>query len=97
MEISVPRPTMFMERSKALEILHSHIPDKSKLHAFNGVVGYEETDDGVTITTQNGETYHGDILVGADGIHSTVRQLMAEKTGDKELSEGMLLTRKGIY
>lgn len=80
---------MFMERAKALEILYSHVQDKSKLHALNGIVGYEEADDGVTVTTQNGEQYHGDILVGADGIHSTVRELMGDKTGDKELREGM--------
>jgi salicylate hydroxylase len=29
--------------------------------------------NGVTLTLANGETAHGDILIGADGIHSTVR------------------------
>ncbi len=28
---------------------------------------------GVTLTLANGETAHGDILIGADGIHSTIR------------------------
>ena len=28
---------------------------------------------GVTLTLSDGETAHGDILIGADGIHSTVR------------------------
>lgn len=73
-----------MERCRALEILHSHIRDKSKLHAFNGVVDYAETKDGVTVTTQDGQTHHGHILVGADGIHSRVRQLMAERIRDTD-------------
>lgn len=73
-----------MERCRALDILHSHIHDKSKLHAFNGVVDYAETKDGVTVTTQDGQTHHGHILVGADGIHSRVRQLMAEKIRESD-------------
>ncbi|KAL4940542.1 hypothetical protein BDV06DRAFT_196363 [Aspergillus oleicola] len=88
------RPIIFMERCRALQILHSHIRDKSKLHAFNGVVEYEETVDGVTIMTQDGSSHQGHILVGADGIHSRVRQLMAENirpidpTVNKDLVEG---------
>lgn len=68
-----------MERCKALEALHSHVQDKSKLHARTAVVGYEETAQGVIVTTEDGEQYHGHILIGADGIHSKVRKLMAEK------------------
>ncbi|KAL4965725.1 FAD-dependent oxidoreductase [Aspergillus stella-maris] len=88
------RPIIFMERSRALQILHSHINDKSKLHSINGVVGCEETADGVTVITQDGRSHRCHILVGADGIHSQVRQLIADKTrpldptASKELVEG---------
>ncbi|KAF9892640.1 hypothetical protein FE257_001042 [Aspergillus nanangensis] len=75
------RPIIFMERCKALEILHSHIKDKSKLHDRNAITSYEETDEGVVITTQDGLTHHGHILIGADGIHSRVRDLMAKEIG----------------
>lgn len=68
-----------MERCKALEVLHSHVQDRSKLHARTAVVGYEETPQGVIVTTEDGEQHHGHILVGADGIHSNVRKLMADK------------------
>jgi salicylate hydroxylase len=33
----------------------------------------DQDHNGVTLTLANGETVHGDILIGADGIHSTVR------------------------
>lgn len=36
-------------------------------------VGVEETDDSVTAVFENGHRATGDVLVGADGIHSTVR------------------------
>jgi 2-polyprenyl-6-methoxyphenol hydroxylase-like FAD-dependent oxidoreductase len=55
------------------------VKNKSKLHARTAVVGYEETSDGIIVMTQNGEQHYGDILIGADGVHSNVRQLMAEK------------------
>ncbi|OQD69018.1 hypothetical protein PENPOL_c002G03084 [Penicillium polonicum] len=73
------RPIIFMERCKALEVLHSHVQDRSKLHARNAVVGYEETLQGVIVTTEDGEQHKGHILIGADGIHSNVRKLMADK------------------
>ncbi|KAK3835621.1 MAG: hypothetical protein J3R72DRAFT_212364 [Linnemannia gamsii] len=40
------------------------------------VIHISETDTGVTIRTSDDATYQGDILVGADGAHSTVRQHM---------------------
>ncbi|KAJ5557524.1 hypothetical protein N7494_001439 [Penicillium frequentans] len=76
---SLKRPIIFMERCRALEILHSHVKDKSKLHARTAVVGYEENAQGVILTTEDGDHHHGHILIGADGIHSKVRKLMADK------------------
>ncbi|KAJ5772702.1 hypothetical protein N7520_003231 [Penicillium odoratum] len=78
------RPIIFMERCQALEVLHSHVKDKSKLHPQTAVVGYEETVQGVILTTEDGEQHHGHILIGADGIHSKVRKLMADKIGETD-------------
>ncbi|KAL5335426.1 hypothetical protein BJX70DRAFT_410574 [Aspergillus crustosus] len=55
--------------SKALGILYDHIQDKSKLQAFNGVLDYEERENSVVVTTQD----------GTDGIHSRIRKLMADR------------------
>jgi 2-polyprenyl-6-methoxyphenol hydroxylase-like FAD-dependent oxidoreductase len=68
-----------MERCKVLEILHEHVQDKSKLHPRRAVVAYEETAEGVIVKTDDGVQHHGHILIGADGIHSKVRKLMANK------------------
>lgn len=35
---------------------------------------HEQADDGVALTLDNGETLRGDVLIGADGIHSATRQ-----------------------
>lgn len=38
--------------------------------------GYENTENGVIAQLENGETVSGDVLVGADGIHSKIRAQM---------------------
>jgi salicylate hydroxylase len=42
----------------------------------NGCVGFEQDGDGVTLLLANGERVAGDLLIGADGVHSRVRQQM---------------------
>jgi salicylate hydroxylase len=37
---------------------------------------FEQTQDGVTLLLANGERVSGDVLLGADGVHSRVRQQM---------------------
>lgn len=39
-------------------------------------IGYENTENGVTAQLENGDTVSGDVLVGADGIHSNIREKM---------------------
>lgn len=65
-----------MERKQVLEALYSTISDKSKVLINTGVASYTEQDDKVTVVVEDGTTYEGDIFIGADGIHSTVRKLM---------------------
>jgi 2-polyprenyl-6-methoxyphenol hydroxylase-like FAD-dependent oxidoreductase len=36
----------------------------------------EHKEDGVRVTTQDGHSYEGDIVIGADGMHSSVRKSM---------------------
>jgi hypothetical protein len=53
---------------------------KSKVRTHEGIESYAEHEHGVTIQTEKGNVIEGSILVGADGVHSRVRQLMAEHT-----------------
>jgi len=46
-------------------------PDAVRLNSR--VVAYEETDSGVTIRLENGDSASGDLLIGADGVKSAVR------------------------
>ncbi|KAI9734360.1 MAG: hypothetical protein M1834_002466 [Cirrosporium novae-zelandiae] len=80
------------QKQAVIKALHAKISDKSKVLSSKGIDSYEETETGVRVTTRDGSTYEGDILVGADGVHSTARKLISEaykKDGDAELSQAL--------
>jgi len=57
------------------------------IHIDHKVIGFEEHDGGVEIRCADGSTAEGDMLIGADGIKSTVREQLigpvaADYTGD---------------
>ncbi len=47
--------------------------DNIVLHADSRVAGFSQREKGVTVSAR-GQEYSGDVLVGADGIHSVVRE-----------------------
>lgn len=59
-----------------LQVLYDNIKDKTKVLTKKRVKDVELSDDSVTVHTIDGSSYSGDVLVGADGIHSTVRNEM---------------------
>ncbi|HEY7580722.1 MAG TPA: FAD-dependent monooxygenase [Acetobacteraceae bacterium] len=46
------------------------------VHVGARVTDFEQATDGVTLLLDSGEQVHGDVLVGADGVHSRVRQAL---------------------
>ncbi|EKG18706.1 Monooxygenase FAD-binding protein [Macrophomina phaseolina MS6] len=83
------RPVIFVERCEALRILHSHVKNKHNIHSLTSIESYHESDNGVSVTTSDGRVVHGSILLGADGIHSTVRSLMADEIAKADPKLGM--------
>ncbi len=56
--------------------LREHLPDTVDLRYATSVTGVEDGTDRVRVTLTGGEVLDADLLVGADGIHSTVRELV---------------------
>jgi 2-polyprenyl-6-methoxyphenol hydroxylase-like FAD-dependent oxidoreductase len=71
-----------------LQVLYNNIRDKTKVLTQKRVQNVELTEDGVIVKASDGSTYEGDILVGADGIHSSVREEMWRIAND--LSPGWI-------
>lgn len=66
----------FLQRRDLLKVLSDHIRDKSKIHTFKTVSNVDHAGSGVVVHCADGSQYAGDIVVGADGIHNTVKKLM---------------------
>ncbi|KAL7266000.1 hypothetical protein RUND412_011469 [Rhizina undulata] len=69
-------PFSFLDRQALLQVLYNNIKDKSKVLAGHRVADIKHNEQGIEVTTKNGKTFKGDIVIGADGVHSTVRHLM---------------------
>ncbi|KAH8890413.1 FAD binding domain-containing protein [Thozetella sp. PMI_491] len=66
----------FNERKTLLDILYANLKDKSKILTKKRAVKVEPLTPGVRVHTQDGDSFTGDLLIGADGVHSTIRKEM---------------------
>ena len=67
---------IFMKRQDLHRILYAHVKNKDKILTGKRVEEVITATNGVMVKTRDGETFTGDILIGADGIHSRVRREM---------------------
>ena len=67
---------VFHDRQRLLQVLYENLKNKDKIFLKKRVIDVAATSSGVSIQTQDGDTFAGDIIVGGDGIHSTVRKEM---------------------
>ncbi len=63
------------------QILASKLPPEC-IHLNHHCVGFEQNGSGVKIYFDEGKTASADLLIGADGLHSVIRETL---TGDKKL------------
>ena len=78
----------WMQRRELIQILYDHLQDKSKVHVFKELLIIEQLDRGVKAITKDGATFVGDILVGADGVHSRTRKEMWKIADSEDASYG---------
>ncbi|MBL7249456.1 alpha/beta hydrolase fold domain-containing protein [Alloalcanivorax marinus] len=66
-------PLYNVHRADLIEILANALPSE-RLRLGSRCAGFEQDEGGVTVRLEDGETLRGDVLIGADGIHSVIRQ-----------------------
>lgn len=69
-------PFCVIKRQQFLNILYSRFEDKSRIHKNKKVIEICQDRSDVSVMTADGTTYRGDLVVGADGVHSVVRSEM---------------------
>ncbi|KAG0334888.1 hypothetical protein BG004_000232 [Podila humilis] len=74
-EYIVPRPDFH-------ELLLRQVP-KERIHMNKKVLNFVQNDLGTTIRCHDGTSYQGDIIVGADGTYSAVRQHLFKALKEK--------------
>ncbi|KAH8552031.1 hypothetical protein BGW37DRAFT_466643 [Umbelopsis sp. PMI_123] len=91
----------FMERKDLLAVMYDAQPNKSKLLSDKKVDHVEQTEKGVKVTTSDGSVYEGDIVIGADGVWSKIRQEMwnvmdADKNLPKDVAKSLAKDKKSL-
>lgn len=63
-------------RSDLSKVIYDSLDDQIRTIFDNSIVALEQTDDGVTVEFERGGTERFDLVVGAGGLHSPVRNLV---------------------
>lgn len=71
-------PYLHVHRADLVDALAAELEDRApgSVHLSSAVTGYEQSADGITAQTDGGASAKGDVLIGADGIHSAIRTQM---------------------
>lgn len=69
-------PDLTLERREFLQVLYDELPDKSKILTGKRVQHVVDNEDEAYVELKDGSVERGDIIVGGDGVHSTVREVM---------------------
>ena len=77
-----------MERRCFLEVLYESLPDKTRILMNKGAKDIQEDQDGVEVFCQDGTSERGDIVIGCDGVHNKVREIMWENAA--RLAPGLI-------
>ncbi|EOA85623.1 hypothetical protein ACJQWK_10553 [Exserohilum turcicum] len=68
--------TIFADRQMVIEKLYDHLHNKERVLLSKKVDSVCHDKNKVKVVTKDGSEFLGDILIGADGVHSIVRQEM---------------------
>ncbi|HIV59470.1 MAG TPA: FAD-dependent monooxygenase [Candidatus Stackebrandtia faecavium] len=74
-EKAVSAPVTSLLRPDLERILRESLPETVTISFRTSITDIDNRDDGVTVTLTDGRRLDADLLVGADGIHSTIRRM----------------------
>jgi 2-polyprenyl-6-methoxyphenol hydroxylase-like FAD-dependent oxidoreductase len=86
-----------MDRQRVLENLYGKLGDRRDcVFVDKKTVNVENLPDGIRVHCADGSVYEGDLVVGADGVRSTVRQAMWKSMEEHGLQNEVEKEKKSI-
>ncbi|KAB8202744.1 hypothetical protein BDV34DRAFT_236778 [Aspergillus parasiticus] len=97
-------PVIFLTRQQALDVLWNRLPCKSRVLTGKKVVEMRQSSTEATVQCLDGSTYTGDIVVGADGVHSIIYKEMCRQIETVQLESSlssedkeMVMQYRGVF
>ncbi|KAL2844065.1 hypothetical protein BJY01DRAFT_264077 [Aspergillus pseudoustus] len=90
------RPMAFLTRQELIQVLHDSFEDASHIHVNQRVAKVQQGKDRVRVVTEDGLSYEGDLVVGADGVHSKVRSEMWSFSNSPDLARIALREHRAL-
>lgn len=72
LERRFPTPLVVLHRAELLDVLLKAF-GRDRLHLGARVIAFRQDDQGVDVELESGQRVRGDVLIGADGLHSLIR------------------------
>ena len=90
-------PAAFLARQIVLRTLADNIQDDTKVLLNKRTSKIDHSADGVVVHCTDGSKYEGDVVVGADGVWSKVRQEMWRAAEKAELGAIPAEDKTGMF
>ncbi|KAI1841163.1 hypothetical protein JX266_012630 [Neoarthrinium moseri] len=89
---------LLFERFRLMKLLLDSIPDREE-HIRTGMTlkSIKEHDQGVSVAFEDGTVDEGSIVIGADGVHSTVRHLLSDMSAGEVEAMPFTTVIQGLY
>ncbi|MFP7473455.1 FAD-dependent monooxygenase [Niallia taxi] len=72
-----------IERGKLLELLMNALGEEQIVYTGKTCMSFEQNTSGVKVWFEDGSTVEGDLLIAADGIHSSIREKLMPNTNPR--------------
>lgn len=83
---------LLIERRQFLQEMYDTLPDKTYVKTSCPVYNIKQDPTGVEVTLSNGEVERGDLILGCDGVYSSVKSIMWDYAN--KASPGMITVKE---